>query len=243
MNIIGIIPARYGSTRFPGKPLAEIAGKPLVRRVWERVSSSGCFSRVIIATDDIRIFETAKAFGAETVMTSAGHKSGTDRIAQACRNIKADVVVNVQGDEPLIPASTLKSVVGVMRKYPGVLMATAVRRISADDDISNPNIVKVVLDKDCNALYFSRSPVPFNADEYYKHIGIYAFRRDFLMKFVGMKVSKLEKTEKLEQLRALENGYRIRAAIVKHDSIPVDVPEDAKKVENYLCRKKIQKKQ
>lgn len=238
MNIIGIIPARYGSTRFPGKPLALIAGKPLIRHVWERVNASGCFSRVIIATDDRRIFETAKKLGAETVLTSKKHKSGTDRIAEACRNIPSEIVVNIQGDEPLIPLSTIAGVVKVMKNSPDVLMATAVCRLEKKAEARNPNIVKVTLDKDNNAIYFSRSPIPFGAQAFYKHIGIYAYRKNFLLKLVGLKQSMLEQAERLEQLRVLENGFRIKVAIVKNDSIPVDVPGDIKKVERELCRRK-----
>jgi len=239
MNVVGIIPARYGSKRFPGKPLAHILNKPLIQWVWERVKSSKCLTRLIIATDDMRISNVAKGFGAEVVLTSRKHKSGTDRIAQVCRNLRVSIVVNIQGDEPLIPLDTIASVVRVMVNNPKVPMATAVCKSKNSGDATNPNIVKVILDRNNYAMYFSRSPIPHNSQVFYKHIGIYAYRRNFLLEFVKLKESKLEQTEKLEQLRALENGYKIKVAVVKNDSIPVDVPEDIKKVEEHLCMTKL----
>jgi 3-deoxy-manno-octulosonate cytidylyltransferase (CMP-KDO synthetase) len=187
----------------------------------------------------MRISKIAKGFGAEVAMTSRKHKSGTDRIAQVCRNLRASIVVNIQGDEPLIPLDTIASVVRVMVNNPKVPMATAVCQIKNSGEVINPNIVKVTLDKNNYAMYFSRSPIPHNSQVFYKHIGIYAYRRNFLLGFVKLKESKLEQTEKLEQLRVLENGYSIKVAVVKNDSIPVDVPEDIKKVEKYLCMTKL----
>lgn len=232
-----IIPSRHGSTRFPGKPLALINGRMLVRRVYERALASGCFSEVIIATDDERIARAAESFGAKAVMTSKRHRSGTDRVAEAARKIRAEIIVNIQGDEPLISPSTIRKAVELMRKNPGVDVATPVCLSRDMKEFANPNIGKAIFDRDGNALYFSRSPIPHGAKEFHKTFGLYAYRRDFLFRFVNLPVSPLEAAEKLEQLRILENGCRMKVVPVKDESIPVDVPADVKKVERYLKKR------
>jgi 3-deoxy-manno-octulosonate cytidylyltransferase (CMP-KDO synthetase) len=236
--VICVIPARYGSTRFPGKPLAPVLGKPLVRWVWEKARLADVFDEIIIATDDRRIFDAAVSFGARAMMTSRSCASGTDRAAEVSAKIKPDYTVNLQGDEPLIqPAVISKTVHAIMRDRTAVV-STPVCYVK-DGRQPDPNTAKVVFDKNGYALYFSRLPIPavFNqmpCGGYYKHIGLYAYRADFLKKFVRMDRSMLEKKEKLEQLRILENGYRIKVVCVKHDTVPVDSPDDIRKVERIL---------
>ncbi|MSR65253.1 MAG: 3-deoxy-manno-octulosonate cytidylyltransferase [Verrucomicrobiae bacterium] len=240
MKAIGIIPARYASTRFPGKCLFEIAGKPLVQWVVERATKARSLAEVIVATDDERIAKAVK--GARVVMTSPNHPSGTDRLAEVAAKIECDIVVNIQGDEPLIGIEMIDQMVeafSVQRSAFSVQMVTWAQKISKREDVENPNIVKVVFDKNGDALYFSRWPLPFvrNKNEranHYRHFGIYAYRRDFLLQYVKMPQTPLEKAEKLEQLRALENGHKIRVLLTDHESIGVDTPEDVAKVEKLL---------
>jgi len=240
MKVIAVIPARYNSKRFPGKPLVEIRNKPLIQWVYEKVKMSNCFDIIVIATDDENIYNTVKGFGADVMMTSKKHKSGTDRVAEVAKKIDGesdDIIVNIQGDEPLISPITIKKIVMTMKKNREILVATPICLIKDKNEFCNPNIVKVTVDKNMFALYFSRSPIPHSSANFYKHIGLYAYRRDFLFKFVRLSVSKLENIERLEQLRILENGYRIKTVLVRDDSIPVDVPEDVKRIELILKNK------
>ena len=236
MKTLGVIPARYGAQRFPGKPLALIAGKPLVQRVYEQARKAQRLDRIVIATDDTRIADVVKKFGGEVVMTSPACPSGTDRAAEVVRQLDCDQVVNIQGDEPLMRPEMIDQLVDGLADYD---MATLARLIESAEVLANPNVVKVVFDINGNALYFSRHPIPFVRDvgataPHFKHLGIYAYRRDFLLKFVQLPPSALEKTEKLEQLRALENGFAIKVLVTLHDSVGVDVPADVKIVEEIL---------
>lgn len=241
MNICAVIPARYGSTRFLGKPLAVIAGKMLVERVWHQAMKARGVEGVAIATDDRRIADAARAFGAQVVMTSPRCKTGTDRLAEAARSLgrRYDAFINVQGDEPLIAPALISRVAAALRQSPdGAVTAAFPLRDPAD--IASPHIVKVVRDRAGNALYFSRSPVPFNRSAgvvgYLKHIGIYGYRRDFLLHYAGWPRTPLEKAEELEQLRILERGHPIRVVMAPRDSYGVDVPEDIQKIERLLRR-------
>jgi 3-deoxy-manno-octulosonate cytidylyltransferase (CMP-KDO synthetase) len=241
-EVVGIIPARWGSTRFPGKPLHLIAGKPLIQHVWERCSEAACFNRIIIATDDMRIAEAGFALGAEIALTSPDHKSGTDRIAEVAKKLsKASLIFNIQGDEPLIDPLLLRRLVREARQKKEIEIITAATPLSPDGSLNEHN-VKVVFDSKGNALYFSRSRIPFrrgagNAD-FYKHLGIYGYRRKALLRFVKWGPSLLEQAEQLEQLRALENGMKIRVIVSESNSIGVDTPEDATKVERLIMSRR-----
>ena len=241
VTAIGIIPARYASKRFPGKALTPIAGRPMIQHVWERARSSKHLRDVLIATDDDRIAEACRNFGARAVVTSAHHPTGTDRLAEAAREIADDVVVNIQGDEPLIEGFVIDAAVEALLSDPAVPMATVVH-VADDEAGSDPNRVKVVLDRNGFALYFSRSPIPAaraddpSAPSYWQHVGLYAYRSRFLQEFVELPQTPAELSEGLEQLRALEHGYRIRTAIIEGwSSQPVDVPSDVPKVEALLA--------
>ena len=253
MKISAVIPARYGSTRFEGKPLADILGRPMVQYVYEGICQSKLIDEVIVATDDQRIFEAVKSFGGKAVMTSAAHFTGTDRVAEVARKLKSEIIVNVQGDEPLIKGMIIDNAIRPLLTDPTVPMSTLITRIEEVKDWLNPHIVKVVVDQKNFALYFSRSPIPFPRDlnigrleshpfgtdrplpkKVFKHIGVYVFRRKFLLHFSKMKPTPLEKLEKLEQLRALENGYPIKVTPVDYEPICVDTPEDLQKVVTYL---------
>ncbi len=241
-RVVAVIPARYGSSRFPGKPLAMIAGKPMIRRVVERAQAAKLVDEVIVATDDRRIFDAVQAFGGRAVMTSPDHPSGTDRIAEAVKGVEADLVVNVQGDEPLIPPRVIDALVAKMRESGSEMGTVAVTLDPKSAEFANPNIVKAVVDISGRALYFSRATVPFQRADgegvpALWHWGIYAYRRDFLEQFVKWPQSPLEKCEKLEQLRALEHGARIQVLTETESwSIGVDVPEDVAKVEKLLAK-------
>lgn len=240
-KIAVIIPARYGATRFPGKPLHPIAGKPLVRRVWERCRKARGIDEVIIATDDKRIADAAAAFGAKCVMTADTHRTGTDRCAEVARKLKEFThFINVQGDEPLIDPSLIAQLAKTLAADPAVGMITAANPFGPDEDVKSPHAVKVVLDRESNAIYFSRSPIPFVRDvdasaTYLRHQGIYGFTREFLLDFVKWKPGRLEGLEQLEQLRVLENGGKIRVVIAKKGSIGVDTPADVAVVEKLLA--------
>ena len=242
-KILGIIPARWGSTRFPGKPLHIIAGKPLIQHVWERAKESMLLEKVIIATDDNRIKEAAENFGAIVTMTSNTHLSGTDRIAEAMiEESNCTHVLNIQGDEPLIDSSLIDQLCEKLSKNSDICMITAAILIKNDLDLANPNIVKTIIDKHNNAIYFSRSLIPYQtsgnpAAPCFRHKGIYGYTKDFLLKFVRWNPSPLELTESLEQLRAIENGEKIHVVITEDDSIGVDTPEQALIVENQILRK------
>ncbi len=239
---VAIIPARYGSTRLPGKALADICGKPLIQRVYERVLLASRVERVTVATDDARIMEAVAAFGGEAVMTSPDHRSGTDRIAEASLVTGGEIIVNVQGDEPLIEPSVIDAVIGMIDGDPDIVCSTAASPITDEETWRDPNAVKVVLDRNGLALYFSRSPLPFYRDSgfggAFLHAGIYAFRRDFLQRYSSLEQTPLEQAEKLEQLRMLEHGYRIGIAVTGHVSIGVDTTADLEKVRRLIgCAK------
>ncbi len=227
-----IIPARWGSTRFPGKPLALLSGRPLIQHVWERASRAGCAGRVIIATDDMRIAETAFNFGAEVALTSPKHPSGTDRVAEVAAGLPGySLVVNVQGDEPRIAPKVIDRLAAALREDRRLGIATAAHPLVDAADLANPNVVKVVTDLRGQALYFSRSAIPHDRDgtgrvRYLRHQGLYAYRRQALLDFVRWKPTPLEQAEKLEQLRALEHGLRIGVITVREASAGVDTPQD-----------------
>ena len=242
MKIYGIIPARYGSTRLPAKVLVDIAGKPMIQWVYERARQSPSLDRLVVATDDGRIFDRVRGFGGEALKTSPTHPSGTDRVAEAAQILQAkeaDLIVNIQGDQPLFEPGMIDEVVGPFRDDPDLQMGALVHPIYTPEELANPSVVKVVFDKKGFALYFSRSPMPYvisssPAPRYYKHIGPYAYRMGFLMEFTKMERGNLERSESLEQLRALEHGYRIKIVETKFDSQEVDTPEDLKKVRGLI---------
>jgi len=235
-----IIPARWASTRFPGKPLVELRGKPLVQHVWERANRAKRVGRVIIATDDMRIAEAAFAFGAEVALTSPKHPTGTDRLAEVAGKLKsAAIILNVQGDEPDIAPSTIDRLVRALQDDPGLGMVTAANPVTSLADVQNPHVVKVVTDLAGRALYFSRSVIPHDRDGHrgircLRHQGIYGYRRKVLLAFVKWKPTPLEQAEKLEQLRALEHGIAIGVIVVRRGSVGVDVPGDVAKAERAL---------
>ena len=246
MKIVGIIPARYASTRFPGKPLAPIAGKPLLQHVVERCKSARSLSEVIVATDDPRIAGVAKQF-CRVEMTRPDHPSGSDRIAEVAARSSCDAVVNIQGDEPLIDPAVIDAVAGALENSE---MSTAAARIKDPDEFGNPNVVKVVVNTEGRALYFSRRTIPYlreaasgsvseqlAAFPFLKHLGIYGYRRPTLLRLVQFPVSPLESAEKLEQLRALEHGIQIAVVTVDYDGAGVDVPEDVARVERLLLNR------
>lgn len=236
-KIIAVIPSRYQSSRFPGKPLAMISGQTMIHRVYDRVSDIEMISDVIVATDDSRIYDEVVSFGGKVVMTGEC-KCGTDRVYQVVRDIDCDVVLNIQGDEPLIKKEMIESLINAF-KDESVKMATLRKELIDESDINNPNIAKVVVDNNNDALIFSRSTVPYNRDayegiKYYKHIGVYGYTKDFLKTFVGLPQGMLELSESLEQLRALEAGYKIKVIETEYDSIGVDLPEHIAKIEKEL---------
>lgn len=238
MKITAIIPARYNSSRLPGKPLKDICGKTMIQRVYEQVKKVSLVDKVIIATDDQRIFKEVKRFKGDVIMTSKGHKTGTDRLAEVAAKIDTDIVVNVQGDEPLIKPSVIKSAIDPLLMDDSLKMSTLKHLINGKEEINNPNVVKVITDKNKNAIYFSRSKIPYARNSkkfnYYKHIGLYVYRSDFLLEFAEMKPTPLEIQESLEQLRVIENGYKIKVIETEYDSIGVDTEEDLDKVRNIL---------
>lgn len=240
LKVVGVIPSRFAAQRFPGKPLALIAGVPMIVRVVRQALKSRRLSEVWVATDDERIARTAEKAGAMPVMTPSSCRSGTDRIAWAVRGKKIDIVVNIQGDEPVIAPQAIDAAVEVLQKDPKVLMSTVVIPLKDPKEWRDPNVVKAVLAANGDVLYFSRSPIPFPREggmpAAYKHMGLYGYRPSWLQKMARLKATPLEKAEKLEQLRAMENGVILRAAVRKVESIAVDVPADVKKVERYLRR-------
>jgi 3-deoxy-manno-octulosonate cytidylyltransferase (CMP-KDO synthetase) len=230
-QVVAIIPARFESSRLPGKPLALIDGKPMIQHVYERARVVPSIDRVLIATDDVRIADAVRGFGGDAVMTSRAHQSGTDRVAEVAERLDASIVVNVQGDLPFLEAPMVDAAIAPLRADAGLPMATVKAPIHDQADMDNPNVVKVVTDRQGYALYFSRSPLPFwreGAGDVlgYKHIGLYAYQRDFLLRFAGLTPTPLERAEKLEQLRALEWGFRIWVAEAQCEGIEVDTPED-----------------
>ncbi len=242
MQLIAIIPARFASTRFPGKPLAPILGKPLIQWTYEQVRRVKDLDGVWVATDDGRIMEAVEGFGGQAVMTREDHPSGSDRLAEAARLLDLapeDIVINIQGDQPVFPQDLIARLAEVLVRDPQVVMVTPVKRVSAAGAV-NPNVVKVVFDRAGRALYFSRSPLPFWREGgeayFYKHIGIYAYRVQFLKKFVHLPAGRWEEAEKLEQLRALEHGFPIHIVETEGDTREVDSPEDLREVEEFLRR-------
>lgn len=229
-----IVPARYQSSRFPGKPLAPILGKPMIQRVYDGVREARLVDRIVIATDDERIREAAKSFGAEAVLTSRDHNSGTERAAEVAQVIENTIIINVQGDEPLVTGGLVDSLVEALQDEE-LKMASLMAKVFELELMASPNINKVVTDEKGFALYFSRAAVPYQASDYfYQHIGIYGYRRDFLIEFARMKPSRLERLERLEQLRALEHGCRIKMVEAPYRILSVDTPGDIIKVEEFL---------
>ena len=243
LKTAAVIPARYDSSRFPGKALVDILGKAMIVRVYQAVEKCEQIDEVYVATDDKRIKKVVEAAGGRVIMTSNQHQSGTDRIAEAAAQIEADLIVNVQGDEPLIEAQSITQALKPFSQENNLQMSTLKRKINSEAATS-PDLVKVITDYDDYALYFSRSPIPYYRDtkvkdqQYYQHIGLYVYRRDFLLKYAGMERTALEKAESLEQLRALENGYQIKVLETKAKLIGVDRKEDVKLVEKELKARK-----
>jgi 3-deoxy-manno-octulosonate cytidylyltransferase (CMP-KDO synthetase) len=236
-KILGVIPARYASSRFPGKVLSPISGKCMLQHVWERASMARYLTGISIATDDERVFSAARRFGADVRMTRTDHLSGTDRVAEVASGGTAEIIVNIQGDEPLIDPGAIDAAILPMLDDPDVVMSTLRKRIEDAREIDDPNVVKVVTDHAGNAVYFSRSTIPYVRDRqsspaavFYKHIGLYVYRRDFLLGYSDLRVGPLEQAERLEQLRALENGFPIRVMDTEYESLGVDTPEDLERV-------------
>ena len=246
MNIVCIIPSRFESSRFPGKPLADLCGKPMIQHVYERVLQSSLVSRAAVATDDERIFQAVTGFGGQAIMTASVHRSGTGRIAEAVSRMdlhRDDIVVNIQGDQPLFEPTQIDEVVAPLLDDPAIPMSTLIYRIVRDEEIRHPNAVKTVFDHDGFALYFSRATIPFVRDpgkktDYYKHHGIYAYRRHFLDTFARLPEGTLERLESLEQLRALEFGYKIKVGVTVHDSVEVDTPQELERVKTLIVSRK-----
>ncbi|MCD5391135.1 3-deoxy-manno-octulosonate cytidylyltransferase [candidate division NPL-UPA2 bacterium] len=245
MRVVGIIPVRYHSTRLPAKALADIAGKTMVERVYSQAARAGVLEKVIVATDTKRIYKVVRGFGGEVRMTSPRHPSGTDRVAEVASKLKMPgegIVVNIQGDAPLIPPRMINQLVKPLLDNPDLDMSALYHGIEGYRELFNPNIVKVVIDKEGFALYFSRLPLPYLRDEetfnyFYKHIGPYAYRKSFLLKFSRLPMGRLEEAEKLEQLRVLENGYRIKMVETKYDCIEVDTPRDLEKAREIIKKR------
>jgi 3-deoxy-manno-octulosonate cytidylyltransferase (CMP-KDO synthetase) len=227
--VVAIIPARFQSTRFPGKALADIGGRPMIEHVYRRAAEADLVDAVVVATDDRRIFDAVEAFGGVARMTEGAHRTGTDRVAEVAGELASDIIVNVQGDEPLIDPAMISAVVTPLRDDPTVEMTTARRALTDPEDLLNPHVVKVVSDARGDALYFSRSAIPNGAGTSgtaFVHVGLYGFRREFLLRFAALPQTPLELAESLEQLRALEHGYRIRTVVTEHHSVGVDTPDD-----------------
>jgi 3-deoxy-manno-octulosonate cytidylyltransferase (CMP-KDO synthetase) len=244
MKVVAVIPARYGATRLPGKPLLAVGGKPLVQHVWERTRLAKNVSEVVVATDDQRIARVVQDLGGHAVMTRAEHRSGTERVAEVALRGDGEIYVNVQGDEPLIEPAAIDAAVQILLDDEAVQVGTLATPVAAAKDVMDPNIVKVVLDFAGDALYFSRAPIPWVRDanttvraKHLKHLGIYVFRRDALLEFATFPHGELEPVEQLEQLRWLENGFKIRVEEVPFDAVSVDVPEDVARVEKLMQSK------
>lgn len=245
MEVAALIPARYGSTRFPGKPLAALRGKPMIQHVYERTRLVRGLSLVLVATDDERIAQTVRSFGGDVVMTRADHPTGTDRVAEVAQEMSADVIVNVQGDLPFFPPTMVEDAVSALMRASAAVMSTVKTPIWDLAEWRNPNVVKVVTDREGLALYFSRSAIPFRRDRLgqeeerrallgYRHIGLYVYRREFLFTFTRLPRTVLEQTEQLEQLRALEWGYKIAVSETERPTIEIDTPEDLQRAEEAM---------
>jgi 3-deoxy-manno-octulosonate cytidylyltransferase (CMP-KDO synthetase) len=241
MDVIGVIPARYGSTRFEGKVLADLQGKPMVQWVWEQAKKAKILDELIVACDDKRIEQAVNAFGGKAILTSKEHLSGTDRICEVVNPLEVKVIVNIQADEPLIEPVMIENVARPLLDDSTLNMTTLMKRIDDPREISDPNVVKVAADSHGFALYFSRSVIPYPRDKsvkaaYYKHIGLYAYSKDFLFIFKNLPESNLERIEKLEQLRVLEEGFRIKVIETNISTLGVDTPEDLEKVKKIISR-------
>ncbi|HEY0896563.1 MAG TPA: 3-deoxy-manno-octulosonate cytidylyltransferase [Sphingobacteriaceae bacterium] len=240
MKVLGVIPARFASTRFPGKPLADIGGKSMIRRVYEQARQCPSLQQVVVATDDRRIADHVTGFGGQAVLTGSGHQSGTDRCAEVARLLpEYDVYINIQGDEPFIDPGQITAVAACFGSA-GTVLATLIKKVSSPEELMNPNTPKVVINSRSEAIYFSRTPIPYfrglepaswlSGHTYYKHIGIYGYRKDTLQQITGLPVSPLERTEALEQLRWIENGFSIRVAETAAETQAVDTPEDLERI-------------
>ena len=247
MKTIGIIPARWGATRFEGKILANLLGKPVIQHVWENARKAKTLDELIVACDDERIIKAVESFGGKAIYTSPNQPSGTDRLAEVVNPLDVDIAVNIQGDEPLVKSIMIDNLVLALKDEKMAQMATMIKKIDDESELTNSNVVKVVIDKNGYALYFSRYSIPYNrtgeSDEtkrptYYKHIGLYAFTKDFLFTFRNLPKSSLENAEKLEQLRVLEYGYKIKTVETKFDTVGIDRPEDLKRAEDALLKER-----
>jgi 3-deoxy-manno-octulosonate cytidylyltransferase (CMP-KDO synthetase) len=247
-RIIAVIPARYASQRLPAKPLVDLLGKPMIQRVYEQVRRASLPTGVVVATDDERIAGVVRSFGGDVMMTSPDIKSGSDRVAAVAREIPGEIFVNVQGDEPLIAPAMIDEAVSVVLNELTASVGTLVKKIDSVDDLLNPAVVKVVVSLGHDALYFSRTAIPFLRDikdqsqwltkhTFFKHVGLYVFRKDFLLSYAAMPESGLERAERLEQLRILERGYKIKVGITEYDSISIDTPDDVQRVVDLLRTK------
>ena len=243
MDVIGVIPARFASTRFEGKVLADICGKPMLQHVWERAKQAALLDDLIIACDDERVVRAAQKFGAKAVMTAKAHPTGTDRIAEVVNPLDVKIVINIQADEPLVHPSMINSVARALLDDRTACTATVIKKIDDTLKLGDPNVVKVVVDKNNFAIYFSRSTIPFHDPRsevkdpaYFKHVGLYGYTKDFLFTYKTLPLSNLEKTERLEQLRILEAGFRIKVVETKFETISVDTPEDLEKVKAYITK-------
>jgi len=241
-RILGIVPARFASSRFPGKAIARLAGKPMVQHVYERASLSRYITKVLVATDDEQIASAVRSFGGEVRMTRPDHPTGTDRLAEVASAEAAQLYVNIQGDEPLIDPEAIDAAILSVLHDEGISMGTLKKRIADPSEVTNPNVVKVITGLGEDALYFSRNPIPYVRGpnpafgSYFKHIGLYVYRREFLLHYPDLEVGPLERAESLEQLRALENGYRIRVVETDYESLGVDTPEDLERVNQLFCQ-------
>ena len=256
-RVVAVIPARFGSTRFPGKPLVAVAGRPLVAHVIDRCKEANLVGRVIVATDDERIAEAAEAAGAEAALTSPHHPSGTDRVAEVAESLSSELVVNVQGDEPNIAPQAIDAAIAPLLADPAIPIGTLMVRLTEPSELFNPNVNKVVVDGEGFALYFSRWPIPYRRDQWpdifeegldragewvasfawYKHVGLYVYRREVLLELARLEPTELEEAERLEQLRALAYGYRIRVVETDYDSVGVDTPQDVARLEAILAHR------
>lgn len=240
MNVLGVIPARYQSTRLPGKPLLMIGTKPMIHWVYEAAKTATLIDELVVATDDRRIYDTVTGFGGRAELTSAQHPTGTDRLAEVARRYQTELVINIQGDEPLIRGEVIDSIIKPLLENRDLPVSTAKVRLVDGEEINDASVVKVVTDVNDDALYFSRSPIPYPRKPeqavYWKHIGLYGYRKDFLLKYVDLPQSGLELAESLEQLRILANGYRIRVVEVEEDSVGVDTPADLERVRALLAK-------
>lgn len=247
MKVIGIIPARWGATRFEGKVLANLLGKPVIQHVWENAKRARTLDDLIVACDDERIQKAVESFGGKAVYTSPNQPSGTDRLAEVVNPMDIDIAVNIQGDEPLMKSIMIDNLVLTLKSEKMAQMATMIKKVDDESELTNSNVVKVVIDKFGYALYFSRYAIPYNRTgasgdgkrpSYYKHIGLYAFTKDFLFTFRNLPKSSLEDAEKLEQLRVLENGYKIKTVETTFDTVGIDRPEDLKRAEDALLKER-----